>query len=176
MTDGNEESHRAWEPSRAELAISIISGILFMVEIIVCFFFYYNAYAFDVVLYAGWGLLIAGLVMMSLPRPTLKEKGEIPEGKSWVHTTTVVDTGIYGVVRHPIYVGWALDALALMLISQHWITVLLGMLPFIVIVNYILVEDRDNVEKFGEPYVQYSEYVPKMNFLVGVIRYYRRRS
>ncbi|MGY5877057.1 MAG: isoprenylcysteine carboxylmethyltransferase family protein [Candidatus Thorarchaeota archaeon] len=176
MTDMNEESHRAWEPSRVELAISVISGILFIVEIIVCFFFYYNAYALDIVMYSGWILLVVGFIIMSLPKYVLKERGGIPEGKSWVHTTTVVDKGIYGVVRHPIYVGWALTALALMLISQHWITVLLGALPFIVIVNYILVEDRNNVEKFGEPYVQYSERVPKMNFLVGLVRYYRQRS
>ncbi len=175
MTDGNEGSQRAWEPSRAELAISIISGVLFIMEIIVCFIFYYNAYAIDVVLYSGWILMIVGFVIMSLPKYVLSERGGVPEGKSWVQTTILVDTGIYGVVRHPIYVGWGLTSLALMAISQHWVTILLGVIPFLSIVNYVLVEDRNNVEKFGESYIEYSTRVPKMNLILGLIRYYRRR-
>lgn len=118
--------------------------------------------------------MLSAMAMMTLPRYALREKGNIPEGKSWVHTTALVDTGIYGVVRHPIYVGWNLSNLAMMFISQHWITILVGVLPFIAVLYYIQLEDRNNIEKFGESYIEYSQRVPMMNFIGGFARYIRR--
>ena len=166
ISDGD----RAWEPSKAELALSVLFGILFIVEIIACFFLYYNFYSLSVTLYIGWVVLILGLFMMTFPRYELSKQGNVPDGKSWVHTTTVVDTGIYGIVRHPLYVGWLLDIFALMLISQHWTTILLGVLPFASVVYYTYVEDRNNRQKFGQSYVEYSKRVPMMNFILGIIR------
>ena len=141
MTVEDETSHRAWEPTKAELAFSTLSGILFLGEIIVCFCFYYNYYVLDLLLYIGWIILILGLIIMSLPQAALTKHGKIPEGKSWVHTTVVVESGIYGIVRHPIYVGWILDILAMMLISQYWVTTAFGIIPFLSVVYYTLEED-----------------------------------
>ncbi len=174
--NGEQEARRAWNPTKDELAISIISGILFLFEIIACFFFYYNFYSVDILLYIGWILMILGFIMMAIPQFELSRKGGVPEGKSWVHTTTIVDTGIFGIVRHPLFMGWLIDILALMLISQYLITLLLGIVPFVIVVYYIYVEDRSNVEKFGQPYVDYSMKVPMMNFVLGLIRYRRRNS
>ena len=161
---------RAWAPSIAEVVLSVMFGVLFIVEIVACFFLYYNFYSLSVSLYIGWAILILGLLMMTFPRYELSKRGDVPNGKSWVHSTTVVDTGIYGIVRHPLYVGWLLDIFALMLISQYWITILLGALPFASVVYYAYVEDRNNREKFGQPYVEYSRRVPMMNFILGTIR------
>lgn len=176
MTAKDETSHRAWKPTKAELAFSTLSGILFIAEIIVCFFFYYNYYVLDILLYLGWAFLILGFIIMSLPRTALRTHGQIPEGKSWVHTTVVVDSGIYGIVRHPIYVGWIIDILALMLISQYWITIAFGTIPFLSVVHYTFMEDMTNREKFGDSYIEYSERVPMMNFMLGLVRYLRRRE
>ena len=101
--------------------------------------------------------------------------GEIPEGKSWVHTTIVVDSGIYGIVRHPIYVGWILDILALMLISQYWVTIAFGAIPFLSVIHYTFMEDKTNVDKFGDSYVEYSKRVPMMNFILGLVRHFQRK-
>jgi len=161
---------RAWKPSKAELALSVFFGLLFVAEIIACFFLYYDFYSLSVSLYCGWALLILGLLMMTFPRYELSKKGGIPEGKSWVNTTTVVDSGIYGIVRHPLYVGWLVDILALMFISQYWITIMLGVVPFASVVYYIYLEDRINHDKFGQPYVEYAERVPMMNFILGIAR------
>jgi len=167
---------RAWKPSKAELTLSAFFGILFIIEIVACFFLYYNFYSLNIVLLVGWAILILGLLMMTFPRYELSKWGNVPDGKSWVSTTTIVDSGIYGIVRHPLYVGWMLDIFALMLISQYWITILLGVLPFASIIYYTYVEDQNNREKFGQSYVDYSKKVPMMNFILGAIRYRRRDS
>ena len=133
---------RAWAPSIAEVVLSVMFGVLFIVEIVACFFLYYNFYSLSVSLYIGWAILILGLLMMTFPRYELSKSGDVPNGKSWVHTTTVVD----------------------------WITILLGALPFASVVYYAYVEDRNNREKFGQPYVEYSRRVPMMNFILGTIR------
>jgi protein-S-isoprenylcysteine O-methyltransferase Ste14 len=176
MGSEGEVGTRAWKPSKAELALSVFFGTLFIVEIVVCFFLYYDFYSLTAVLYIGWALLILGLLMMTFPRYDLSKRGNPPEGKSWVHTTTLVDTGIYGIVRHPLYVGWLLDIFALMLISQYWVTILVGALPFASVVYYTYVEDRNNREKFGQSYVDYSKRVPMMNFILGAVKYRRRGS
>ena len=179
MVDEDTEiakGERAWKPSKAELALSVFFGVLFIVEIVACFFLYYNYHAMPILLLSGWVLLIIGLMMMTLPRDELSKRGGVPEGKSWVYTTTIVDTGIYGVVRHPLYVGWLLDIFAMMLISQYWITILVGVVPFASVIYYIYLEDRNNVEKFGQPYIDYQNRVPMMNFVLGAIRARRKNS
>ena len=165
---------RAWKPSKAELTLSVFFGVLFIAEIIACFFLYYNFYSLSISLWTGWIILIVGLLMMTFPRYELSKWGKVPEGKSWVHTTNVVDSGIYGIVRHPLYVGWLLDIFALMLISQYWITILLGVLPFASVIYYTYLEDRNNREKFGPAYVEYSKRVPMMNFILGIVRFRRK--
>ncbi|TFF68397.1 isoprenylcysteine carboxylmethyltransferase family protein [Candidatus Thorarchaeota archaeon] len=168
------KSSRAWEPTKAELAISTVGGILFVAQILSCLF-NYNIYGMDVLLVVGWPLLILGIFMMALPRLALAKSGGVGEGKSWVQTTVLVDTGIYGVVRHPLYVGWLLDIIALGIISQSWVTILLGIGPFLMVYYFIEGEDGSNAEKFGDAYLDYSRKVPKVNFVAGLIRYFGRR-
>lgn len=173
-SEGEQEAQRSWEPSKIELVLSVVFGVLFVVEIIACFFLFYDFYSISILLYTGWVILILGFIMMSIPRYELSKKGGVPEGKSWVKTTVIVETGIYGIVRHPLYVGWLLTIFAMMFISQHWIPILLGVLPFTSVVYYVYIEDSDNKEKFGPPYAAYSMKVPMMNFVLGLIRYRRR--
>jgi protein-S-isoprenylcysteine O-methyltransferase Ste14 len=170
----NSEKAMAWEPTRMELIVSAISGILFIAEIVVCFLLYYNFYTLDLIFYSGWALLFLGLIMMSIPRFELSKRGNIPRGKSWVNTTVVIDTGIYGIVRHPLYVGWMISIVAMMLISQYLVTILLGAIPLMVVIYYAYSEDNLNAKKFGQPYIEYRRQVPMMNFLLGLVRSRRR--
>jgi steroid 5-alpha reductase family enzyme len=84
--------------------------------------------------------------------------------------------GIYAVVRHPLYLGWLLAYVALILLSQHWLTAIIG-IPGMVCV-YLISRQEDNrlVEKFGDDYKHYMQKVPRMNLLDGVIRLIRRRK
>jgi protein-S-isoprenylcysteine O-methyltransferase Ste14 len=58
--------------------------------------------------YIGGGILVVGLILIILPRFAFRSKGKPEKGKDWTETTIVVDTGIYAVVRHPLYLGWLL--------------------------------------------------------------------
>jgi len=73
-----------------------------------------------------WDFVFSGLVFGWLPIIEFRKKGGVKKGKSYIHTTQIVDTGIYSIVRHPQYVTFILWAIAGMLLFQHWIVVLLG--------------------------------------------------
>ncbi len=53
----------------------------------------------------GWVVWAAGMVLVIAPIVVFKRRGGVPKGKSFVHTTRMVDSSIYAVVRHPQYLG-----------------------------------------------------------------------
>lgn len=116
----------------------------------------------------------SGLILGALPVFEFRKKGGVKKGKSYVHTTKLVDTGIYSVVRHPQYVTFIMWGVFGMLLFQHWIIVLLG--AHIVPLMYVDLfrEDEACVKRFGADYKAYMKKVPRANFLLGVIR--RRKS
>jgi len=112
-----------------------------------------------------------------LPIFTFLRKGNVPKGKSYVHTTQLVDTGIYAIVRHPqMGTAWLLMCIALMLITQYWLSVALGVPAMILAYVDLLKADRRLVEKFGDAYRQYMERVPRVNFVAGIIRFAQHRT
>jgi protein-S-isoprenylcysteine O-methyltransferase Ste14 len=88
----------------------------------------------------------------------------------------VVDSGIYAVVRHPMYLGLILVLLATILISQHWLTALFSVPWILLLCNAVRGEDKRNSEKFGDDYKRYMQSVPRMNLPVGLIRLLLRKT
>ena len=126
--------------------------------------------------YIGGGILVVGIILIFLPRFTFRSKGRPEEGKDWTETTIVVDTGIYVVVRHPLYLGWLLMYAALILLSQHWLTAIIGILGMVCVYLISKQEEQRLIEKFGDDYKDYIQKVPRMNLLAGIIRQIRRRD
>lgn len=63
----------------------------------------------------------------------------------------------------------------LMLISQHWLSPILGF-PLVVYLCFVMRrEEQANLVEFGEDYRQYMERVPRTNFVAGVVRLLRCR-
>jgi protein-S-isoprenylcysteine O-methyltransferase Ste14 len=111
-----------------------------------------------------------------LPVMEFRKKGRVRQGKSYIYTTQLVETGIYSIVRHPQYVTFILWALAGMLLFQHWIIILLG-LPIIPLTYIDLIRaDKSSIEKFWEDYEAYMKKVPRANFLLGIIRCLKQRK
>jgi len=111
-----------------------------------------------------------------LPVFQFRKKGEVKKGKSYIHTTKLVDTGIYSIVRHPQYVTFILWAIAGMLLFQHWIVICLG-IPIIPLTYIDLINaDKDAIRKFGEVYKIYMQKVPRANFLIGILRVLRNKT
>jgi len=120
--------------------------------------------------------VVSGLVFGWLPVIEFRKKGELRKGKSYIHTTKLVDTGIYSIVRHPQYVTFILLAIADMLLFQHWIIVLLG-IPVVPLTYIDLIRaDNSAIEKLGDDYRAYMKKVPRANFLLDIIRRLRRED
>lgn len=60
--------------------------------------------------------------------------------------------------------------------SQHWLSVISGILGSTLFYRDVLREEQMSIEKFGEDYKRYIERVPRMNFLVGIIRLLQLRK
>jgi protein-S-isoprenylcysteine O-methyltransferase Ste14 len=163
-----------WKPTWKDLVFSSVGGILFIGQIVLCFLFY-NWVGLNVLLYLGWIILAVAIVLGWRARVSFETKGGAQEGESWLRTLVVVDSGVYAVVRHPMYLSFMLLIPALMLISQHWLSVIFGLPIMVFLYMGMRGEERSNIEKFGDDYKRYMQRVPRMNFLAGVIRLLRRK-
>ena len=153
-----------------------LESILFISQIIVGIYLLYEVSQIEILAYIGVGLYVfSGLFFGWLPVIEFRRKGRVRKGESYVHTTKLVDTGIYSIVRHPQYVTFTLWAIAGMLLFQHWVIVLLGIPVFPLTYIDLIRADRDAIEKFGDDYKAYMKKVPRMNFLIGILRLLRRR-
>ena len=155
--------------------VTLVS-ILFISQIIVGIFLLSGVSQIEVLAYVGVGLYVfSGLVFGWLPVFEFRRKGGVKRGKSYIHTTQLVDTGIYSIVRHPQYVTFILWAIAGMLLFQHWIVVLLGIPIFPLTYIDLIKADKDAIEKLGDDYKRYMKRVPRMNLLLGILRLLRQR-
>jgi protein-S-isoprenylcysteine O-methyltransferase Ste14 len=136
--------------------------------------FFYSRPLLSVIRNVGWIILwIAGFFGV-VPIFAFRQKGGVPKGQDYTHTTILVDSGIYAVVRHPQYLSFMLINLGLLLIAQHWLIMAMGVVAMVLNYQIMLEADQDGITKFGEDYLRYMEKVPRMNFPAGVIRLARR--
>ena len=142
-------------------------SVLFVAQIVLCVLFY-NRAGLYVLTYAGWGVLAVGFVIGNMGVTALRRQGRAREGESWIKTTTLVETGIYAVVRHPQYLCWVLASLAMMLLSQHWLVAIVGGSAAATIYMQARQDDQSLIKKFGEDYKRYMRRVPRMNLVVGL--------
>jgi protein-S-isoprenylcysteine O-methyltransferase Ste14 len=153
-----------------------VGSVLTVLQIILCFFLY-NEAGLEVLRYVGWAILAVSGFFGWMPIFILRRKGGVAKGKSYVHTTGLVDSGIYAVVRHPQSgLAWVLLNLALPLIGQHWLLGVIGVASMVSAYVDTRQEDKRLVEKFGDAYERYMQSVPSINVLAGVIRLVRRRK
>jgi len=154
---------------------SLITTLLFILQIVIGFYLLSEVSQIQTLAYIGVGLYIfSGFVFGMLPIFEFRKKGKVKKGKSYIHTTKLVDTGIYSIVRHPQYITWILWAFAGVFLFQHWIIICLG-IPIIPITYIDLINaDKDAIKKFGDEYKRYMKKVPRANFLLGIVRLLRR--
>ncbi|WP_455277334.1 methyltransferase family protein [[Eubacterium] cellulosolvens] len=145
-----------------------------MIAQIIVFIFYFNYGKIPSLKIIGAGLWIISIIFGWFPIYALRTKGKVPKGKSYVRTTKLVDTGIYSIVRHPQFLAGMLWSLAFILISQHWLVLVLG-IP-VIIIFYLggFDGDKSGVKKFGKKYEDYMKRVPRFNFILGIIRKLRK--
>ncbi len=77
----------------------------------------------------GWVVWVFGMVLVMAPIIMFPRRGGVEKGKSFVHTTRLVDTGIYSVVRHPQYLGGIFAIfITTLLWYPHWLFGILGVI------------------------------------------------
>jgi protein-S-isoprenylcysteine O-methyltransferase Ste14 len=158
-------------PSWADFLPVTLASILFISQIVIGLVLLSDVSQVKVLAYLGAGLYpVSGLAFGSLPILEFRRRGGVGRGRSYIHTTKLVDTGIYSIVRHPQYLTFMTWAAAGMLLFQHWIVVLLGIPVFPLVYIDMIKADKDAVEKFGDEYVAYMGRVPRANFLLGIVR------
>ncbi len=71
---------------------------------------------------------------------------------------------MYAFVRHPEFLGHFLIILALVLIAQHPVSLVIGVLLIILLWVAMVEEEKRNIEKFGDACKDYMQRVPGINF------------
>jgi protein-S-isoprenylcysteine O-methyltransferase Ste14 len=69
---------------------------------------------------------------------------------------TLAKTGISGIVRHPMYLGTAIAAFALMLVFQSILSIILGVIAIVLLWMASKLEDKYNIERFDDRYKNYT--------------------
>jgi protein-S-isoprenylcysteine O-methyltransferase Ste14 len=168
-------SDSEWVPTKWDTILMTAMYLLFTGQIVTCVLFYAWA-GLSWFTASGWTVFAIGLFIGGMAQRGFTEKGGAARKQEWFKTKVLVDSGIYGAVRHPIYLSFVLLATAPMLISQHWLSVMLG-LPSIAYLYYsMLAEEKLNTRKFGDEYLRYMRRVPRVNLLLGIIRLFQRRQ
>jgi protein-S-isoprenylcysteine O-methyltransferase Ste14 len=116
-------------------------------------------------------LLLAG-VFIFWPLYLLTRHGG-QAGPSYMQTATVVDCGLYAIVRHPRYLGYILLACGFALLSQHGMSVLLAVVAAVLFYAQAAAEERACLAGLGEPYARYCRQVPRFNVVLGLLRLLR---
>jgi protein-S-isoprenylcysteine O-methyltransferase Ste14 len=84
----------------------------------------------------------------------------------------LIDWGIYGIVRHPMYVGAMILFASWVFFLPHWLTLILSLLDIVIVYLYVLQGDQRNMELFGNEYRDYMLKVPQVNFVNGMVNHY----
>jgi len=153
--------------------LSSIAGVLTVAQIVLAFFLHQPGS--EALEWAGWVCLWTSGIFGMLPVITFRRKGGVADGESYTKTTVLVDTGVYAIVRHPQGgTAWLLINLGVMLIAQHWSSVVLGLASLVLVYADTFKTDQYCIEKFGDEYERYMEKVPRVNFVAGIVRLARR--
>ena len=156
------------------IIIEIILTIIAVGQIVLCFILY-NKNGNSFIRNFGWVVLWISAIFGWLPIYTFKKYGKVPKGKAYVHTTQLVDKGVYAIVRHPQYLAGILMAIAFFLIAQHWLVGILGIVLIFIYYQNTYDEEKKVMEKIGENYKQYMKRVPRLNFILGIVRLIYKR-
>jgi len=147
-----------------------------MLIIVITGFLVQNNDKIMILYYIGWIIWVLAFILAFSPNFLFKKYGKVPKGKRYIHTTKLIDTGIYSIIRHPQYGGSLYVAFSLILIQQTPISIILGIICMITSYLSMVFEEGRVIPKFGEEYKEYMKRVPRVNLLSGLIRKSKRKK
>lgn len=115
--------------------------------------------------YLGWILLGVGIGLVVLSITALVRNQD--EG--------LIDRGIYGLVRHPMYLGGMTCFVSFFCFLPHWAVLAISAVNVAVVYGFTLQGDQQNATKFGNAYNRYMKTVPRVNLLAGIFKRLRSK-
>lgn len=110
----------------------------------------------------SWFFLAGSLILVSWGFALLKTRGK-PDGDV-EETTSLVTTGLYRYIRHPLYSSIIIFALGAFLKDPSWVGALLVLTTALGVILTARIEESHNLERFGEEYRTYmkntSRFIP----------------
>ena len=104
----------------------------------------------------GSGLVVIGLMIRMQSIWTLRQYFTYSVAKIEGHT--LIETGLYGRIRHPGYLGQLLIFAGISISLSNWLSILCMMLPVMIGYVYrIRVEEHFMLEQLGEKYANYQK-------------------
>jgi len=73
--------------------------------------------------------------------------------------TQLKKTGLYKYSRNPMYVGFNLITISVMIYTLHWVIIILGIYSLIVYHLIIKGEEKFMIQRFGDEYMKYKQKV-----------------
>ena len=82
----------------------------------------------------------------------------------------VIKKGAFAYSRHPLYLATFLILIGVGIITGSWLFLILTFLIILFFYQEAIIEERYCLAIFGEDYNNYMQRVPRVNFLLGIIR------
>lgn len=108
---------------------------------------------FSILQLISWILLIISLYPVTAGVLLLKRKGK--PTANFENTSLLVKTGIYGLIRHPLYLSVFLLGTGVMLKNPEPFQLLLGAVNLVSVWITSKIEENEMIAKFGAEYRQY---------------------
>jgi protein-S-isoprenylcysteine O-methyltransferase Ste14 len=101
----------------------------------------------------SWFLLFLSLYVVIAGYLLLKRKGK--PSINFENTSLLVKSGIYGYIRHPLYLSILLLGTGIVLKDPGTVQLVLGVINLIAVWVTARIEEKEMIEKFGDQYLTY---------------------
>ena len=123
----------------------------------------------------GYILYIPASLLIASSLIALHKYGN-PHSEDITDTSTIVENGIYSIIRQPMTLGMAIFSIALILIFPSIPNLIAQTIAFASFLISALTETKFNIEKFGSTYIDYMHRVPLWNIIKGLRYLSKQRS
>lgn len=103
----------------------------------------------------SWILLVSSLYPVISGYMLLRDQGK--PTKNFENTSVLVKSGIYGLIRHPLYLSIFLFGTGAMLKDPGKIQIVLGAINVVAVYITARIEEGEMIAKFGSEYRQYMK-------------------